>query len=550
MAAIMTETMTVLALFAMLSVAVGSVSSGLADISAACQASQFPEACQASLMNTPLVGKRAAAEEIVKTAIGLSLDGVHESYRLSDSILAGATASHNFNLTVAAQGCLESMSSAMRTISRSSAVSLDRMSGVKDGRAWMSAALTYEYDCYSGLNRQNRSDLSSTVQQINSTMTLTSTALSMVAAIDTYGRDMKLWRPPRTERSASSSATGNFLTSGSEERESFFDMHSHGVELLPNVTVCLEDKTCEYSSIQRAVDGAPDYSQKVFVIYIKAGIYREIVRVGPSKMNLMFVGDGMDRTVITGSMNALQPGVGTYGSATVGVNADGFVARDITFDNSAGPQMSQAVSLRVDSDLSVFHRCAIVGHQDTLYAHTLRQFYSNCRIEGTVDFIFGNAAVVFRNSTILIRPRLVPSKFGETSPITAHGRLDPGQSTGFVLDKCIINGTEDYMNDFFANPQIHKAYLGRPWKLYSRTIVMRSYIGELIRPDGWQPWDGTFALDTLFYGEFENYGPRADFSARVPWSTQISPLAVGIYSPQSFIQADHWLPFILSNYLD
>nr|QIR83160.1 pectin methylesterase 2 [Cunninghamia lanceolata] len=549
MAAIMSGMMIVLTLLVMVSVPGLSENSAVnpvsADISAACQASQFAEACKSSLMNTSLGSKRAGAEEIVKTAIGLSLDGVKESYRLSESLLASATDSHNFNSTVAAHYCLEAMGAAIRTFSRSGAASLGKRAEVKDGRAWMSAALTYEYDFYSAFNRLNRSDLTATIQQMNSTMTITSTALSMVAAIETYGRDMKLWRPPRTERSANSSTSET--SSGYDD--SIFDVHNNGVELLPNVTVSL-DNTSEYSSVQAAVDGAPDFSVKVFVIHVKAGVYREIVRVPPSKTNLMLVGDGMDRTVITGSMNALQPGVGTPGSATVGVNADGFVARDIMFENSAGPEMSQAVALRVDSDLSAFHRCAIVGHQDTLYAHTLRQFYSNCRIEGTVDFIFGNAAAIFRNSTILIRPRILPSKNGETSPIAAHGRLDPGQSTGFVFDKCIINGTEQYLIDFHANPQIHKAYLGRPWKLFSRTIIMRSYIGDLIRPEGWQPWDGTFALDTLFYGESDNYGPGANVSARVAWSAQISPLAVGIYSPQTFIQADRWLPFLLSNYLN
>ncbi|KAH9310066.1 hypothetical protein KI387_037977, partial [Taxus chinensis] len=108
------------------------------------------------------------------------------------------------------------------------------------------------------------------------------------------------------------------------------------------------------------------------------------------------------------------------------VNADGFMARDITFQNTAGPDSHQAVALRVDGDLSDFHNCAILGHQDTLYTHSLRQFYKNCRIEGTVDFIFGNSAAIFENCVILVRPRQLQAKKGSADPVTRAGPNRPG----------------------------------------------------------------------------------------------------------------------------
>jgi pectin methylesterase-like acyl-CoA thioesterase len=73
-------------------------------------------------------------------------------------------------------------------------------------------------------------------------------------------------------------------------------------------------------SIQQAVNSSPDNSERRFVIRIKVGVYEEIVRIPPNKTNLMFVGDGMDRTVITGSMrvSSLPGAPSTYDSATVG----------------------------------------------------------------------------------------------------------------------------------------------------------------------------------------------------------------------------------------
>lgn len=517
------------------------------EISAACQASQFPDDCKSSLMSSSVATKRGAgAVEIVEAAMGLSSDGVTHSYILSESILSIAFASADFNMTVAARNCLESLNATIRSISKSMAAPL--LITVKDAQAWISAALTYQYGCYSAFNNLNstQQEVRSTAEQISGVMRLTSTALGMLDALDTYGHNMKSWRPPQTERSRNSSTTfPDHLQS-----QNLLDVLPKVRELsVPNITVSKVKEELEseqYSStIQAAVDSAPDYSAKRFVIYIKAGVYKEIVRIPPNKTNLMLVGDGMDRTIVTGSLSAQIPGVGTYGSATVGVNADGFVAQDMAFENSAGPEMHQAVALRVDSDLSAFERCAILGHQDTLYAHTLRQFYRNCRIEGTVDFIFGNAAAVFHNCSVLVRPRQVPSNIAESNPITAHGRLDPGQTTGFVFENCSIGGTEEYMADFYGNPKMHRAYLGRPWKLYSRTIFMRSYMGPVIQPEGWLPWDGTFALDTLYYGEFENYGAGAgNVSVRVPWSNEIPTLSVGMYSIQNFIEGDLWLPLI------
>jgi pectin methylesterase-like acyl-CoA thioesterase len=225
-----------------------------------------------------------------------------------------------------------------------------------------------------------------------------------------------------------------------------------------------------------------------------------------------------------------------------GVSGDGFMATGLTIQNTAGPDAHQAVAFRSDSDLSVIENCEFLGNQDTLYAHSLRQFYKSCSIQGNVDFIFGNSASVFQDSQILVCPRQLKSEKGENNAVTAHGRIDPAQATGFVFQNCIINGTEEYMALYKSKPQVHKNYLGRPWKEYSRTVFINCNLEALITPEGWMPWSGDFALKTLYYGEVGNSGQGSNLNQRVKWSSQIPAEHIYTYSVENFIQGNEWIP--------
>ncbi|KAG0469945.1 hypothetical protein HPP92_016047 [Vanilla planifolia] len=306
--------------------------------------------------------------------------------------------------------------------------------------------------------------------------------------------------------------------------------------VVPHVTVAA-DGSGDYRTITEAVAAAPVKSSKRYVIRIMAGTYKENVEVPKKKTNIMFVGDGRTKTVITGS-RSVAGGWTTFRTATLAVVGDRFLARDLRVENTAGAAKHQAVALRVGSDLSAFYHCDILGYQDTLYVHSLRQFFRSCLVEGTIDFIFGNAAALLQDCDIRSRR---PDQ-GQKNMITAQGRTDPDEPTGIVLQSCRIA-----MDGSFAT------YLGRPWKQFSRTVVMQSVIGKEVHPEGWHPWVGEFALRTLYYGEYQNTGPGSGTAGRVGWigfrkiatAEDAQQFAAGRFIEGSFWLASTGFPFSL-----
>ncbi|XP_044494792.1 probable pectinesterase/pectinesterase inhibitor 6 [Mangifera indica] len=312
--------------------------------------------------------------------------------------------------------------------------------------------------------------------------------------------------------------------------------NSHLLQLTPLKAdiVVAQDGSGNYRTISEAVVAAAKKTYaKRLVIYVKQGIYKENVEIEIS--NLTLIGDGIDATIITGNKSA-RDGFKTFHTATFGVSGYGFVAQGVTFENSAGPKNNQSVALRSSSDRSVFYNCSFKGYQDTLYVYRKVQFYRNCDIYGTVDFIFGYAAVVFQNCNIYVRKPLNYQK----NTITAHGRDYLNEKTGIIIHNSLITAAPDMVGVTSI-----ESYLGRPWKKYSRTVFMKCTIDELIHPAGWLPWNGSFALNTLYYGEYLNTGSGANTSARVKWSgyhvirnsTEASKFTV-----DNFLGGNLWIP--------
>lgn len=219
------------------------------------------------------------------------------------------------------------------------------------------------------------------------------------------------------------------------------------------------------------------------------------------------------------------------------ISGHGFIAQGMTFVNSAGPQKSQAVALRSSSDHSVFYSCSFVGYQDTLYVDTQRQFYRDCDIYGTIDFVFGNAVAMFQNCNFYVRKPLG----NQYNVIMAQGRTDPNQNTGIIVHNSRVLAASDLRP---VQGSV-KTYLGRPWQKYSRTVFMKSSLDNLVTPAGWSQWTGNFALSTLYFGEYMNTGPGAGTGGRVKWPgchVITSATEVGKFSVGNFLAGDSWIP--------
>ncbi|KAL2503322.1 putative pectinesterase/pectinesterase inhibitor 44 [Forsythia ovata] len=479
-----------------------------------------------------------------------SLSSTIEAVRQVTSIMSKFSGVFgDFRLSTAISDCLDLLDLSMDELSTTLSAShnskgKDNSTGnlPADMKTWLSGALINQDTCLDGFDGTNsivKSLVSSGLDQITS---LIRDMLSMVRS--TPNASFK--GAPSSSGGGGGKGSGSGGRSGGRKlitNDQFpYWLKSHDRKLLqatngvtPNMVVAA-DGTGNFTSIMGAISSVPDHSTQRYVIYVKKGVYKEYVEIIKKKWNIMLIGDGIDVTVISGNRNYID-GWTTYSTATFAVKGRGFIARDITFENTAGPEKHQAVAFLSNSDLSVLYRCGMRGYQDTLYAHSMRQFYRECQITGTVDFMFGDGTVVFQNCQILARKGLPNQK----NTITAHGRKSPAEPTGFSIQFCNISAEPDVL----ASLNSTATYLGRPWKAYSRTVIMQSYISNAIRPEGWLEWNETFAFDTLFYGEYMNYGPRAGLGSRVKWpgyhAINDSALA-NTFTVSQFIIGNTWLP--------
>lgn len=283
-----------------------------------------------------------------------------------------------------------------------------------------------------------------------------------------------------------------------------------------------------YRTLSEAIAAVPDFCSRETVIYIADGIYHEKVNIPSSKRNLKLVGSEEGSVVITNACSARQIGltgvrVGTSGTATVINAAIGFTAVNITFENTADRNAGQAVALLCMGDRQRYVNCRIKGNHDTLFLYGVgnlpegttcerngHYLFENCEIEGTTDFIFGSGTAYFLRCTILSK---------KNSYITAASTCR-GQRFGFVFDHC----------NFIASEGVTHVFLGRPWRIYAKTVILNSTLGAHIVPEGWHDWQKKKVREgTTFYAEYHNSGPGASKN-RVSWSRQLSQQEAEVYT--------------------
>ncbi|KAJ7559439.1 hypothetical protein O6H91_04G085300 [Diphasiastrum complanatum] len=280
-----------------------------------------------------------------------------------------------------------------------------------------------------------------------------------------------------------------------------------------------------YKTIQAAVDSIPAKNNQRVIIQISAGTYREKVKIPSSKPFITFQGAGAGSTTISWGDTASSSG-STFLSATVAINSDYFIAKDIGFTNTApapppGAVGRQAVALRISGDKAAFYRCNFYGAQDTLYDDKGRHYFSNCFIQGSIDYIFGDGLSIYSGCEL----HSIASSFGS---LTAQKRGSGGEDTGFSFVNCKITGSGTL-------------YLGRAWGPYSRVVYSFTYMDNIITPGGWNDFGVANRQETVFYGQYKCSGPGADESNRVTWSHELTDAQAAPFQSISFIQGQQWL---------
>lgn len=286
-----------------------------------------------------------------------------------------------------------------------------------------------------------------------------------------------------------------------------------------------QDGTGNFTTVQQAINAVKDSSASETVIYIKNGTYKEKLRLPESKMNVHFIGESTDKTILTyddfaSKKDSAGKDIGTSGSASFFIFGSGFTAENITFENSAGP-VGQAVAVRVTGDRAKFTNCRFLGFQDTLYTHgDGRQYYNKCYIEGTVDFIFGASTALFENCTI----------YGKRGGYYTAASTTGNKKFGYVFINCNLTG------DAPAN----SFYLGRPWRPAARTVFIDCKLSNLVKPEGWHNWGKVENEQTAYYAEYKSQGEGSSAIGRTSWSHQLTKEEAKEYTVNNILSG--WNP--------
>ncbi|CAK9161076.1 unnamed protein product [Ilex paraguariensis] len=501
----------VIMLICFLSLFFSALSAPSADHNWWCNQTSYPETCRYYMSQGSPNFSSTQRTEFLNMAVHVTMDQALVALNHTKSLGSKCL---NAREEAAWSDCIKFYESTILQLNQT--LNLNTKSTAFDIQTWLSAALTNLHTCRTGFIELNVTNNILPVLMSNNVSKLISNTLDInnpSTMEETHLGGLPSWLSTPDQRLLQSSLQHSDL-------------------------VVAQDGSGNFRTIKEALSASlRRKDSRRFVIHIKSGVYHEYIEVTIQMKNIMLVGDGLSNTIISGSRSH-GGGYSTFNSATAKVIGNGFIARGITFRNSAGPQNSQAVALISTSDCSVFYNCGFQGYQDTLFVHSQRQFYQKCHIYGTVDVIFGNAAVVLQNCIIHARRPVA----GGGIVITAQGRTDPNQNTGISIHNCRVVADEDLVPVLSHQ----KAYLGRPWEQYSRTVYLQTFLDSLVHPEGWMEWKNDhYKSRTLYYGEYKNYGPGSSTQARVKWPGYqvITDLKEAEkFSVANFIGGQSWLP--------
>lgn len=318
--------------------------------------------------------------------------------------------------------------------------------------------------------------------------------------------------------------------------------------------IVTKDKSGDFATIGEALERVRTYretgaSDRVYM-YIKNGVYQEKVII--DCQNISMIGENVQKTIITYGDYAKKKmpdgsEYGTFRTATCRIDADNFIAENITFENASGngKVYGQAIALYAEGDCLSFQNCRMIGCQDTLFTAPLppkkkaignghgpkaegdrkngRHYYDNCYIRGDIDFIFGGATAYFEQCEIV-------SNYGVIEDEAKLPEKDENDEIcGYVTAACTMKGQKYgyvfHQCRFTSQCPVDTVFLGRPWRDYAKTVLIDCELGEHIKKAGWYDWGRSEARDTTYYAEYANKCPDGDMCnvrEREQWTYQLS----------------------------
>ncbi|KAM6578637.1 hypothetical protein CsatB_030474 [Cannabis sativa] len=325
------------------------------------------------------------------------------------------------------------------------------------------------------------------------------------------------------------------VSSLSHEHRSLLRDYSSKVVTISKIITVDKKGSGDFNTIQAAIDSIPSGNTQWIKIQISPAtytiIYREKVNIPREKPYIYLEGiNGRDETVIT--FNDHEK---TDESATFSSFPDNIVAKGISFENSynlmgSKSEVTPALAARIYGDKSAFFDCGFRGVQDTLWDVTGRHYFSNCYIEGAIDFIFGYAQSYYQNTLINVTVGKMMENVKYIGYITAQGRATENDPGGFVFEGGSVVGSG-------------QVYLGRAYGAFSRVIFhATNFASNIIVPQGWYAWFNKGHENTFTYAEVHCEGAGSDTSNRVSWEKKLSQSEFNTtYSKSVFINQDNWM---------